>query len=509
MLYECLTGQPPFVADHVAAVLVRILFEEPVSIEEHRPGLSASLSALVGRMLAKSAAERLADAAALRIEIQRLGELPEPALGATLAGPKPKAHGFAEQEQSLFSIVLAASSQEDLGLGATQPGSAARLEDTDRQSLLRALAALGGTPDFLANGTLVVTVPPLGSAQDQATLAARAALLIKERWPDAAVSMATGRGAVKGRTAVGEVVEVAARSLKTGSQQVAGKPSTGVIIDLLSTKLLEGRFALAPQAGGALLLHEERDMDASWPLLGKPTPCVGRDAELGTLESQLAGCIEESEARVVLITAPPGVGKSRLRHEFLRRIEKRSEPITVLLGRGDMMRAGAPYGMLRAAIHRLCGISGSEPLDIQRERLRARVAQHLASAEADRVVLLVGELCNVPFSEDGKSFLQAARQDPKLMRDCLRRAFLDFLAAECTSAPVLLILDDLHWGDELTVSLLDEALRLQAIAPLFVLAFARPEAHEIFPKLWHSHKVQEIPLKALSKKACERLHRVA
>ena len=38
-----------------------------------------------------------------------------------------------------------------------------------------------------------------------------------------------------------------------------------------------------------------------------------------------------------------------------------------------------------------------------------------------------------------------------------------------------------------------------------VLALGRPEMHLTFPRLWHSHKPQEIPLKGLSKKACERL----
>lgn len=505
VLYECLTGQPPFVADHIAAVLVRILFEDAIPVEERRPGVPPALSALLERLLVKDPAQRLADAAALRAALKGLNELPEPALAVPMASPKPKAETFAEQEQSLFSVVLAVSSEEETEPGETQSGSAAQTGAAGRQALLQALTALGGSPDFLANGTLVVTVPSLGSAQDQATLAARAALLIKERLPEAVVSMATGRGAARGRMAVGEVVERAARSLNRGSHPALGKPTTGVLIDSLSAKLLEGRFAQTPQPDGAVLLHEQRDADASRPLLGKPTPCVGRETELATLDVQLSDCIEESEARAVLITAPPGVGKSRLRHEFLRRVEKRSEPITVLLGRGDVMSAGAPYGILRAALHKLCGISGSEPLDMQRERLRARVARHLAAADADRVVLFVGELCNVPFPTEGKPMLQAARQEPKLMRDGLRRALLDFLAAECTAAPVLLVLDDLQWADELTVSILEETLRVQAGAPLFVLSFARPEVHKIFPKLWHGCKVQELPLNGLSKKACERL----
>ncbi len=505
VLYECLIGQPPFVADHIAAVLIRILFEEPIPIAERRPGISQAFSDLIGRMLCKDPEQRLADAEALRAELLALGEQPEGALAVTLASPRTGAESFAEQEQSLFSIVLAAAPEADIGFGATQSGSDVQPATTDKRMLLQALSGLSSSPAFLADGTLAVTVTPLGSAHDQATVAARAALLIKERWPEAIVAMATGRGAVRGRTAVGEVVELAARSLHRGSQSAAAKPTSGVLIDPLSAKLLAGRFAQTPQSGGALLLHEERDVDMTRPLLGKPTPCVGREAELGTLESQLSACIEESEARVVLVTAPPGVGKSRLRHEFLRRIEKRDDAITVLVGRADMMSAAAPYAILRAVIHRLCGISHSDPLDTQRERLWTRIAEHLAPADSERTVLFIGELCSVPFPDEGKPVLQAARLDPKLMRDGLRRALLDFFAAECAAAPVLLVLDDLQWGDELTVSLLDEVLRQQAGAPLLVLSFARPEVHATFPKLWHGHRVNEILLKGLSKKACERL----
>ncbi len=505
VLYECLTGQPPFVADHVAAVLVRILFEEPQAIEERRPGIPASLAAVVDRLLLKDPAQRIADAAGLRAEILNLGELPEPALAVTMAGPRPKAESFAEQEQNLFSIVLAAPPEEDLGLGATMPGSEQLLAHTDRQALLQAVAALGAAADFLANVGLIVTVPSLESAQDQATRAARAALLIKERWPQAVVSMATGRGAIRGRTAVGEVVEAAVRSLKTGSHSALAPPATGVLLDSLSAKLLEGRFAQTPQPDGALLLYEERDADASRPLLGKPTPCVGRDAELNNLEGQLSSCIDESEARVMLVTAPPGIGKSRLRHEFLRRVERRSDAITKLVGRGDLMSAGSPYGILSDALHRLCEISGSEPLDIQQERLRARIAQHVAAADQDRVVLFLGELCKIPFADTGKPMLQAARRDPKIMRDSLRRAFLDWLAGECKASPVVVVLDDLQWGDELTVMALHEALRELAGEPLFILAFARPEVRDTYPTLWQGHKLQEIQLKGLSKKASERL----
>src|SRR5262249_30227456 len=153
----------------------------------------------------------------LQAELLSLEELPEPVLAAGIAGPRPPAESFADQEQTLFSIVLAAPAEEAIQLDAAMTGSAMQLGDMSRQELLQSLAHLGASADFLADGTLVVTVPPQGSAQDQATLGARAALIIKEQWPDAIIAMATGRGMAQGRIAVGEVVDIAARALKSGS----------------------------------------------------------------------------------------------------------------------------------------------------------------------------------------------------------------------------------------------------------------------------------------------------
>jgi hypothetical protein len=377
--------------------------------------------------------------------------------------------------------------------------------------MLEALGALLPV-DFMVDGSLVVKVLGTGSATDQVAHAARAALVVKELWPEADVAVATGRGAVEGPPAVGEVADRAVRLL-TQQEPRAPVPletRSGVWVDELSARLLGPSFALTPSPGGALLTGQAKDADTSRPLLGRPTPCVGREAELGSLEAQIAGCVEESEARVVIVTAPPGAGKSRLRHELLRRIERKGEPVTLLAGRGDAMSAGAPYGILAAAIRGLAGVSGGEPLEEQRALLRARVGQHVAPvnpAERERVVRFVGELCGVPYPDEGLPMLQTARQEPKIMGDCLRRAVLDWLAAECTAGPVLVVLDDLHWADALTVSFVDQALHEQAGAPLLVLALARPEVHEAFPRLWHGHKMQEIVLRRLSRKASERLIR--
>jgi tetratricopeptide (TPR) repeat protein len=506
VLYECLAGESAFVGEHVAAVLVRILFEEPVTLHSRRPGVPAAVTELLEKMLAKNPKQRLSDASALLAELAAIGELPDLPEFPT----PPTAHHksqFAESEQALFSLVVAADGSHELG--STIGPEDADPEAAGREALLRALQSMGVRADFLVGGALVAIVSQTGSVTDQAGLAAQAALLIKERWPAAQVSVATGRGVIDGGSAVGEVAERAAHLLRgptLDSEVPTLEIKSGVWLDELSARLLGPRFVIARSADGVQLLGAEKDVDSSRPLLGKPTPCVGRDAELVMLEGQLNGCIENSEARALLMLAPPGVGKSRLRHEFLRRIDKREEPLTVLLGRGDLISAGAPCAILAQVIRRLCGIGGSEPIEEQRRLLSERVGRHLPADEVNRHVTdFIGEVSGIPFVAEAAPTLREARKDHKVMSECIRRAFLDWLAAECAAAPVLLVLDDLQWGDALTLSFLGDALRQLQGSPLFMLGLARPEINETFPPLRQNHKLQQIQLNALSKKACERL----
>src|SRR6476646_9316330 len=104
--------------------------------------------------------------------------------------------------------------------------------------------------------------------------------------------------------------------------------------------------------------------------------------------------------------------------------------------------------------------------------------------------------------------LRAARQDALLMSEQVRRAWLDFLHAETAAHPVLLVLEDLHWGDFGTVRFIDTALRDRRERPWMVLALARPEVYDVFPRLWAERQnVQEIRLKDLGRRAGERLVR--
>jgi hypothetical protein len=499
VLYECLTGTPPFEAPHFVAALAKILFAEPAPLHTLRPGLPPGLQALVDQMLVKDARRRLPDALHLRDSLLAL----EPV--SLVEPPRPRAAPLparlVDAGQQLVSVLLVSPhSPPSAGpQGAPERGVALR------DSLRLALAPYGGQVELLTDGSLVVTLlPERGTATDQAVLAARCALSIKERCPEAAVVLVTGLGVLEERLPVGAIMDGAGQLLR----QLEQLPDTScVLLNEVTAGLLGPGFRLSRVNSGTFVLQgEQLGADASRPLLGKSTPCVGREQELALLEFTFNGCLEEPRAQAVLVTAPPGAGKSRLRHEFLRRLERREQPPLVLLGRGDPMSVGASYGLVGQALRRLCGMVEGESLEASRERLSQRVLQHLPEARAREAVEFLGELCAIPFPEEASPRLRAARGDPRLMSTQMGRALATFLEAECAHQPVLLVLEDLHWSDALSVKLVDELLRALAAQPFMVLTLARPEVTERFPHLW-PQRMHEVQLRGLSRKAGARLVR--
>jgi predicted ATPase len=258
-------------------------------------------------------------------------------------------------------------------------------------------------------------------------------------------------------------------------------------------------------AGGLSHLRFERDVcEVPRTLMGKDIPCFGREREISFLEDLWQDVCEGASARVLVLTAPAGGGKSRVRHEFCQRIEGGRE-FQLLLGRGDPMRDGAPFALLGPAVLVAAGISGEEPEPVQQERLLARVARLLHDEAGRRTAAFLGEIASLPFPDHDLPGLRAARKDARVMADQRLMAWLEWLEAECAAQPVLLVLEDLHWADGPSVAFVDAALRVLADKPFMVLALARPEVDRRFPNLWAARNPQRINLGPLSLRSSQRM----
>ena len=171
-------------------------------------------------------------------------------------------------------------------------------------------------------------------------------------------------------------------------------------------------------------------------VLAGPGPFVGRGRELARLlatwQNALAG-----GTRAVLIAGEPGVGKTRLAGEWSRQAYEQGA--VVLYGRCDE-DLGAPYQPFAEALRALVPCLGAS-------RLRG-----LRGIEA--------LLPLVPVLTDVLPDLTApARADPDTERYALFDAVVALLEVASVGAPVVLVLDDLHWAAKPTLLLLRHLLR--------------------------------------------------
>lgn len=500
VLFECLTGDPPFVHEHVAALLAKILFEEPPLLSKARPDLPASLSHLVAHMLAKNPQSRIPNATVLLAELAKLGTISEPGMAqrrsSSSGGKQPAIDG----EQMLVSVVIAQNNELRDDSRNTIDSSSAESNQRQSLSIRDELSPLGVSVDCMADGSIIATLSRQGAPTEQAIQAVRCALIIKERYPAFLVGLATGRAVIEQGSVFGAVLSRLGSMLEK-VRPLPATPQGAVVLDETTSRLVQEHFSLTPLTTDYFTVSQRTiaPADSSRLLLGKPTPCVGRERELGLLESSFASCTENDSAAAILVTAPAGIGKSRLLHEFLRRLHASDASFFLLSGRGDPMSVGTSYGLASKALRRFLEIKDTTTP----AQLRVSVEKFADGEDATHVAEFLGELCGITFPDS--VMLRAARLDPRVMADQITLSFVTFVRWLSLKQTVLLVLDDLQWGDPLTCKLIDQALRQLADRPLLVLAIARPEVEDLFPKLWAERARQDIRLGPLPKKACERL----
>jgi len=510
VLFKCLTGLPAFAGDDEIAILAKMLFEAPPRVRELRKDVPPALDELLARMLSRDPLQRPADSGIVAAELAALGSLDG---AGVLAAREASAHGdvITRGEQRLVSVVAVASHTHLEGEESTIVDGTWQGMKSLSKSLRAAIQPFGAQLESLASGMIVVTLPGRHSATDQATRAARCVLAMRAAAPNVPMVLATGRAVLEERVPIGDAVDRAIRMLQQHQDDdvalVAAGKKQPIHVDEVTAGLLDSRFVVRSDGSGLDLVGEQASADAGRMLLGKPTPCVGRERELVMLEGVFAECVADDVARAVLVTAPAGVGKSRLRYELLRTLRHRGDRSEVWTSRGDPMRAGSPFGMLSQIIRAAADAQDGEPPRVQREKIRARVSRTVPQRDIARVTQFLAETLGVSMPDEDDVQLRAARHDPILMGDQMRRAFEDWLAAECREQPVLIVLEDLHWGDLPSVKFVDSALRALHDRPLMVLALARPEVKDLFPDIFAERGVQELRLKELSKKASEKLVR--
>ncbi|MEM1229137.1 MAG: AAA family ATPase [Pseudomonadota bacterium] len=241
---------------------------------------------------------------------------------------------------------------------------------------------------------------------------------------------------VSGRlTLVGEAGNIAAKLSDAASAD-----------EILITEASLGSYQPWFEVAGAKNLTLT-DMDTPYPVLrivavaGNPeprqyrdrTPLLGRGAALVTLQASLAAS-DGGAARIVAMTGPAGIGKTRLAEDFLAPL--RAEAHLVLRG---YCEAG----------------QNAEPLQPILQILRAALIGPADVSLKDRLSALDEALAT--HGETFAALLAPAREQRSTGEAALFGAVVALFDVLSRNRTLVLLIDDWHWADDLTVATINHA----------------------------------------------------
>ena len=252
---------------------------------------------------------------------------------------------------------------------------------------------------------------------------------------------------------------------------------------------------------------------------GIETRLVGREAELAVLQrafeqlharsafgqlharSAFGQLHARSAFAACMVVAEAGVGKSRLLHEFEVWAGARPEAFSVFRGRATPQTQTQPYGLLRDILAWRFQINDADTMELAKRKLEEGIAPLFQADEgadmAQAQAHLLGHLIGLDF--------QASRHINAILTDSGQIRSRGFHAAAQmfrriharSNAPVLLLLDDLHWADEPSLDFIATLAQANADLPMLVIGLARPTLFERRAELWAGGAQQRITLAPL------------
>jgi class 3 adenylate cyclase/tetratricopeptide (TPR) repeat protein len=424
-----------------------------------------------------------------------------------------KSKSTIEGERKQVTVLFADLKSSMELLAASELDEAGRILDPVIERMIDAVHHYEGTvSQVTGDGIMALFGAPL-SHEDHTARACYAALLMQQKvksyaasaagWDQAAnvqirVGLNSGDAIVRSvgtdlrmdYTAIGKTIHLASRM-----EQMASPGS--ILIPADAARLAEGYVRVKPlglmqvkglaepvdvcEVIGAGSVRTRLQLSAARGL----TPFAGRTVELEEL-SRALGKTLGGQGQVRAIIGQPGIGKSRLFYEFVH--------APALAGCSVLEASSVSYGKARSylpiidLIKGYFGVAeGDDWPEIQRKVTRQLAAAEAALQEAAPAFLA---LLDVPVAEEQWNSL-----DPPQRRHRIINGVLHLLLHESVRRPLVLIIENLHWIDAETQSLLDALVDELSSARILLLLNSRPE----YKYGWHQKSYfRELRLQPLS-----------
>jgi class 3 adenylate cyclase/tetratricopeptide (TPR) repeat protein len=202
---------------------------------------------------------------------------------------------------------------------------------------------------------------------------------------------------------------------------------------------------------------------------GLEPPFVGRERELRLVKELFHASAEQRRAQFVSVVGIAGIGKSRLGWEFFKYIDGLADTVYWHRGRCLPYGDGVAYWALAEMVRGRAGIADGEDVTRARVLLADSLAGHVP--DPDERAWVEPRLANLLGLEE--------RTDTH--RPDLFAAWRVFFERLSDQYPVVLVFEDMQWGDAALLAFVEHLLEWSAARPIFVLVLARPELFDRAP----------------------------
>lgn len=289
-------------------------------------------------------------------------------------------------------------------------------------------------------------------------------------------------GTIEGRDALhGHAVNVAARMEQSA-------PIGGLRLSHNTYRLVRGLFDVTEEAPISVkgvaapirtyLVHREKPRSfrqANRGIEGLETEMVGRSNELGQLQSELTRVHEHGGLARITIVAEAGLGKSRLLYELENWAEVQRHRFIMFKGRAQPHTRRQPYGLLRDLLAWRLQIADNDTADVARNRFATGLSPLFSDHSAP--VHILGQLIGLDFTDS--PHVRGILADPHQIRTRGFAAAAQLLRSMSMTtddaAPIVMVVEDLHWADDDTLDLFVHLERSHVDVPIVIVASTRPE----------------------------------
>jgi len=357
----------------------------------------------------------------------------------------------------------------------------------------------GGMVEYTGDGVMALFGAPV-ALEDHAFRGCLAALGIQEEASRLAVEVARRDGVVlrlrvglnSGRVIAGAVgsgsrgYAVTGETVGLAQRMESAAPPGGVMLSESTARLVEHAVMLAEPEWVRIKGADEPVRARRLVAIGRrdglvsrtESTLVGRCGELAALDA-LAQRAIGGRGGVANVVGPPGIGKSRVAREAAAAAAGRG--VEVFWGFCESHASDVPFHAVGTLLRAGFGVA-----DLDGEAARARVREQAPEADPQDLLLLDDLLGiadpNVPL--------------PAIDPDARRRRLTALIntVSLARTEPVLFIVEDAHWVDAVSESLLADFLAVIPRTPSMVLITSRPEYQGALTRVAGAQRITLAPL---------------